>query len=168
MGELNFVWNSHVPYFVLHLYDYTSTRVLIQRLRWWIRIFCMYDSAVLLSSYSGSATWVWISSLMERLASCFFFTASSSTRGLMVMPCNRDGRNKTSLTVDTSWNTGRAEEDRQLGADTSLFLPMNQPSRAACNLSQQPCCGCCQSLAHCGGGIGGGGHSRSQISALKN
>lgn len=31
-------------------------------------------------------TWVWISSFIERLASCFFFTANSSTRGLMVMP----------------------------------------------------------------------------------
>lgn len=31
-------------------------------------------------------TWVWISSLMERFASCFFFTAKSSTSGLMVIP----------------------------------------------------------------------------------
>lgn len=52
-----------------------------------------------------TGTWVWISSLIERLASCFFFTASSSTRGLMVMPCNKDERNKTSFIVNTSWNT---------------------------------------------------------------
>lgn len=33
-----------------------------------------------------AGTCVWISSLMDLLASCFFFTASSSTRGLMVIP----------------------------------------------------------------------------------
>lgn len=33
---------------------------------------------------------MWISSLMVLLASCFFFTASSSTRGLMVIPCRQD------------------------------------------------------------------------------
>lgn len=31
-------------------------------------------------------TCVWISSLMERFVSCFFFTASRSTKGRMVMP----------------------------------------------------------------------------------
>lgn len=31
-------------------------------------------------------TWVWISSLMDRLVSCFFLTASRSTRGRMVIP----------------------------------------------------------------------------------
>lgn len=33
-----------------------------------------------------SSTCVWISSLMERFVSCFFFTANRSTRGRMVMP----------------------------------------------------------------------------------
>lgn len=37
-----------------------------------------------------AGTCVWISSLMDLLASCFFFTASSSTRGLMVIPCTQD------------------------------------------------------------------------------
>lgn len=36
-------------------------------------------------------TCVWISSLMERLVSCFFFTASRSTKGRMVMPWGRGG-----------------------------------------------------------------------------
>lgn len=37
---------------------------------------------------------MWISSFIERLASCFFFTANSSTRGLMVMPYEIEERKK--------------------------------------------------------------------------
>lgn len=36
-------------------------------------------------------TCVWISSLMERFVSCFFFTASRSTKGRMVMPWGGEG-----------------------------------------------------------------------------
>lgn len=36
-------------------------------------------------------TCVWISSLMERFVSCFFFTANRSTRGRMVMPWRAGG-----------------------------------------------------------------------------
>lgn len=39
----------------------------------------------------ASGTCVWISSLIDRFVSCFFFTASRSTRGRMVMPWGAGG-----------------------------------------------------------------------------
>lgn len=44
---------------------------------------------------------MWISSLMERFVSCFFFTASRSTRGRMVMPW--EGKGVTPLPKAQCW-----------------------------------------------------------------
>lgn len=79
-------------------------------------------------------TCVWISSLMECLVSCFFFTASRSTKGRMVMPCRGteglhlcprhsggSGTGSVSLcSVLGMWGSGRGRDGGWGGAPHSL------------------------------------------------